>query len=282
MISIVIPAHNEETTIGDLLASLTIGAEPGEMEIIVAANGCSDRTSDVARSFDSGGTRVQVLELSEGNKPAALNAADRAAIGFPRFYIDSDVAVGLDAVLACRAALEAGAMAAAPQLTVDTSRSTWAVRAYYRVWLSAPWVTNNLVGSGFIGLSAAARARFEDFPAIGADDLWVASHIAGGEREVVQSHTFSVVASPNARQLVKRNARIRAANHLLREADLPSHNTTEFAWTWRSLIRARTTGPDAIAFLLITAATKLTTFRVLRGGMIEWNGDRGSSQVPIP
>ena len=51
--SVVVPAHDEESTIGELLTALgrTVGGGPG-LEIIVAANACTDNTVAVARGLD--------------------------------------------------------------------------------------------------------------------------------------------------------------------------------------------------------------------------------------
>ena len=47
-VSVIIPAHNEESVIGRCLAAMLEGAQPGELEIIVVCNGCSDRTGEKA------------------------------------------------------------------------------------------------------------------------------------------------------------------------------------------------------------------------------------------
>ena len=60
MISIVIPALNEEKLLPDCLGSLRKQEYSGEYEIIVADNGSRDRTADIARSFG-----VKVIDCSE-------------------------------------------------------------------------------------------------------------------------------------------------------------------------------------------------------------------------
>ena len=63
-----IPAHNEGQVIRRLLEQLITGADPGEMDIIVVANGCADDTAEVAASF---GPTVRVLTLPIASKHAA-------------------------------------------------------------------------------------------------------------------------------------------------------------------------------------------------------------------
>ena len=51
MISVVIPAYNEERGIEACLTALLEDAKPGELEVIVACSGCTDRTAEIARGF---------------------------------------------------------------------------------------------------------------------------------------------------------------------------------------------------------------------------------------
>ena len=95
MPSVIIPAHNEEAVIGRCLGSLLAGAPAGALEVIVVANGCSDRTATVASSF---GPDVRVIELAEASKHAALNAGDSVATRFPRAFVDADIEVTWSAI----------------------------------------------------------------------------------------------------------------------------------------------------------------------------------------
>src|SRR5436305_10679684 len=93
--SVIIPAHDEETTIGRCLEGLLADAREDEFEVIVVCNGCTDRTADVARSFERGAT---VIEIDRASKYLALRAGENHASGFPRFYIDADVITSAQAV----------------------------------------------------------------------------------------------------------------------------------------------------------------------------------------
>lgn len=52
MVLIIIPAHNEETVITRNLRAILAGAEPGDLEVIVACNTCRDVRAEIARRFD--------------------------------------------------------------------------------------------------------------------------------------------------------------------------------------------------------------------------------------
>src|ERR687885_433267 len=57
-VSIVIPAHNEEAVIAANLRRLLAGSAPGEFDVIVVANACSDGTAVAAKQVDG----VRVIE----------------------------------------------------------------------------------------------------------------------------------------------------------------------------------------------------------------------------
>src|ERR1700682_6135663 len=87
--SVIIAAHNEEKVLARCLDALLADSRPGELEVLVVANGCTDRTVEIARSYGI----VGVIEIPEASKHAALNAGDAAATVFPRAYLDADITI---------------------------------------------------------------------------------------------------------------------------------------------------------------------------------------------
>jgi len=214
MISIIIPAHNESNVIGRCLRALTDGAAPGELEVIVACNGCTDDTAAAARAC---GEPVRGVETEQASKIAALNLGDRAARGFPRCYIDADVEVSLDAVRKVAGVIERGeALAAAPAMRVDLSGSSWLVRAYYHVWLSRPFHADGMLGGGFYAVGQQGRARFEAFPQIIADDEFVRSLFEVHERATPADCVFTIRAPRSVFGLIKVKSRSRLGLYELR------------------------------------------------------------------
>ena len=71
MLRVIIPAHNEEAVIGRCLGTLLAAAPPGALEVIVVANGCSDRTAATAAAF--GPPDVRVVELGQASEHAAIH-----------------------------------------------------------------------------------------------------------------------------------------------------------------------------------------------------------------
>ena len=178
MISVVIPAFNEGAVIGRNLEKMVGGAAPGELEVVVVCNGCTDNTADVARSFPL----VNVIETSVPSKTNALNLGDRAVSGFPRFYVDADVMISLESLRVVARVLGTGQyLAAAPRMEADVSKSNWFVRAFQRVWMQLPYCRQGLIAQAY-GISEEGRRRFGEFPSITADDAFVRLHFAPDER----------------------------------------------------------------------------------------------------
>jgi GT2 family glycosyltransferase len=111
--AVIIPAYNEAAVIARTLMPLSQASVDGLFEVIVVCNGCTDRTADVARSVPG----VQVVELVQGSKPAALNAGDEAATLWPRLYLDADIEICATAVLAVLDRLSEGDVLAARPAT---------------------------------------------------------------------------------------------------------------------------------------------------------------------
>jgi glycosyltransferase involved in cell wall biosynthesis len=176
LLSIIIPASNEEAFIGPCLTAL-LASDAVEAEVVVVANGCRDRTVLVAQGYAvqmaAKGWGYTVLDLAQGSKPGALNAGDSVAKGPLRAYLDADIIVTppvlaqLAAVLGGDAPLYAGAT---PRIPRARSAIT---RAYARFWQSLPFAQSVAPGYGLFAVNAAGRARWGAFPAIISDDTFV-------------------------------------------------------------------------------------------------------------
>lgn len=198
--SVVIPAHNEASVIGRCLDALLVGFAQGEIDVVVVCNGCGDDTAEVARSY---GHPVHVIELDAASKAAALRAGDAAARAFPRLYLDADVVLEGAAARLVIERLNAGALAARPPIRYDSSRSSGPVRSYYRARTHVPAVLRSLWGAGVYGLSEAGRSRFDAFPDVIADDLWLDRQFSVDEVVIVDCAPVVVAAPRRAGDLVR-------------------------------------------------------------------------------
>ncbi|KJL43796.1 glycosyltransferase family 2 protein [Microbacterium trichothecenolyticum] len=212
MLSIIIAAHNEEPVIGSCLDAIRNGLRT-DAEIIVSANGCTDRTVEVAREH-----RAAVIDRPEPGKPGALNAADELATGYPRVYLDADIRVPEGGVAALERLLDQGALAAVPRRRVDTSGRPLAVRAYFAINERLPVFRDGLFGRGMIAVSESGRRRFDRFPAMIADDLFLDSQFSAAEKAEATSVEVVVEAPRTTKALVNRLVRVRRGNAEMRSA----------------------------------------------------------------
>jgi len=264
MFSVVVPAHNEAASLSRLLRGLLGSAALDELEIVVAANGCSDNTEAVASSF---GPPVRVVATSRASKTEALNLGDEAASCFPRFYVDADVELDMTVLREVAAALSVGpALIASPAVAVRTKSSSWPVRAFYRVWSELPSVRGDVVGRGVYAVSRQGRRRFEEFPDLIADDHFVRTRFQPSERAVVSGSKSYVDAPRTFRALVRRQARVRAGNRYvdgLHGTHAEDRRGARGMWAVVSAEPARIL--DVPAYLAVAAASRFRSRRLHRG-----------------
>ena len=272
-LTVVIPAHNEQNIIQSALRPL-LDAPEGEIQIVVVANGCSDATAERARETATG---IRVIDIAAASKIAALNAGSREAADYPVAFVDADVDVSGSDLVALAQRLEAGpAHVASPTMRVLPSSSWW-VRQYYRVWALTDYRSSGHIGSGVYMLSAEGRARFDDFPPVIADDLYVQRLFAADERLTPDDLFFSVRAPATLRALLGRNARIAAGNRQLAQL-YPELTPPSARAGASSLVKRVWRRPDLwIGFAVYTAVYTLARRRaralLAASGQIAWTRD---------
>jgi glycosyltransferase involved in cell wall biosynthesis len=281
MVSIVIAAHNEETVLGSCLDALRRATSPDD-EIIVSANGCTDHTADVAR--DHGAI---VVERSEPGKPGALNAGDDRATGFPRVYLDADIRVPTHSVVALERLLDEGALAAVPRRRVETSGRPLAVRAYFAINGRLPAFRDGLFGRGMIAVSEAGRRRFERFPSLTADDLFLDAQFTSSEKAEAEDVVVVVEAPRTTRALVSRLVRVRRGNAELRSASATGEigglvrESDRWAWLRDVVLPHPHLIFAAVPYLAITVAAALRARRAPRTGA-GWGRDDSTRIASAP
>lgn len=213
-VHVIVPAHDEAALIGGTLCSLLTGVPAGVLQVVVVANGCRDTTAAIARTFDG----VRVVELDTASKAAALAAGARTGGHLPRVHLDADCAItGRDVLRLVQALEEPGVLATAPGRHLQTARSSWWVRGYYRVWERLPGVRDGLYGRGVIALSLEAQRRVDALPPVLSDDLAISEAFAPDERRVVRDAVVTIRVPRTAGDLIRRRVRVATGN---READL--------------------------------------------------------------
>lgn len=273
--SVVVPAHNEEHGLHRCLAALLADARPGEFDVVVVANACTDRTSDIARGFADRGVRC--VETPVPSKSNALNLGDAAVRQLPRIYLDADVVISTAAAREMAWALtDRRFLAAAPRLHVDTTGANRLASAYVRVWESLPVFDSGYVGSGCYALSAEGRARFDRFPDLIGDDLFVNRLFRPSEKLTLSDHQLRTFAPRHIRGIVHRGLRVRAGT--LQAAATSSPPTRTLAHL-RTLARRPANLLDVAVFAAVQVVIVVAArWRRLRRHDHRWLRDESSRQ----
>lgn len=189
--TIIIAAHNEAAVIESTLLALRVAADSG-ISIVVVCNGCTDETASIARAT----AVARVVELDVASKTAALRLGDQIAGDGPRIYLDADITMTSSAAIHVldHLAVERS-LAARPPVSFDYRGASWAVQRWYKTRERLPSIEHSLWGAGVYALSAQGRDRFDEFPDIVSDDLFVDSLFCESEVEIVPT-TPVVVRTP--------------------------------------------------------------------------------------
>jgi glycosyltransferase involved in cell wall biosynthesis len=279
VISVVIPAHNESAVIGRLLTGLLSDARPGEFDVVVVANGCTDDTAAVAEAY---GLSVTVVTTPVPGKAAAMRLGDERARGFPRLYVDADVELTTkDARALAEALTEPGVLAVAPGRQLVLDRRPLTVRWYYQFWERLPVVRSGLFGRGVIGVNAAGKERLGELADVIGDDLLASVSFTASERRVVTGSTVLVHAPRTSADLVRR--RIRSATATAQVGQRTSAGDS--ARTRRADLVDVVRKDPAMAlrlpvFLGVTVVSRARARRRVRSGdFVTWLRDESSRQV---
>lgn len=274
MISIIIPAHNEANVIARCLRGMVEGAKPGELEILVVCNGCTDDTAAIAESF---GPPVRVLQTEVASKNAALNLGHESANAYPRFFVDADISLSLDSIRRVARVLEGGEIhGAAPRMRVDLEGRGWPIRAYYDIWMRTPYVREGMLGSGVYAISEEGGQRFDKFPDIIADDGFIRLLFEPHERLSVDDSHFVMTPPRTLRSLIHINVRRRVGRFEM--AEIHGSATENEARVQRralyGLFRNPSCWPGLIVYLYAKAACMMIyRWKAFRGKQKEWNRD---------
>ncbi|MGW0485319.1 glycosyltransferase [Nonomuraea sp. NPDC003214] len=268
-VSVVVPAHNEEAVIAAGLDTLLAGAEPGEFDVVVVANGCSDGTARAAAR-----PGVRVLETATPGKAHALRLGDAACRTFPRVYLDADVRLDAGSLRALVAAAGSpGVLACAPQVSWDLTGVGPLVRRVLAVHEALIRPGRALAGVGVYALTAEGHSRVFPLPDVISDDGYVDSFFTGDERVVVTGARSVVRPARTVRAHLARRVRVRQGNRQLAALGRPLRPLE--AGSLRRVVRSGAAGPLNVAcYLAVLAADRLLTR--LRGDRQDWGTDASS------
>jgi glycosyltransferase involved in cell wall biosynthesis len=99
-LSVVIPAHNEESRLPGSLSRILdyLNQQPYTWEVLVVENGSRDRTAQVAEGFAQEWPALRVLREPQRGKGRAVRRGMLQASGEYRFICDADLSMPIDQV----------------------------------------------------------------------------------------------------------------------------------------------------------------------------------------
>jgi glycosyltransferase involved in cell wall biosynthesis len=274
--SVVIPAHNEESVLDRCLQALLTGFAPGELDVVVVANACTDRTAEIAREAG-----VRVVETSTPGKANALRLGDAECVTFPRIYADADIELGSSSVRALLTALSGSdALAAAPVPTWDLVGASGPAHRVHRVHEQLMAPRRGLAGVGVYVLTEDGHRRIFPLPDVLSDDGFVHRSFAANERLVVARAPVVVRPARTLRAHLRRRIRVREGN---RQLDALGARAPEGRIRLRSLMRLvaerSVSALDAAFYLAILVVDVVLTRWT--GPSIAWSTDATSRQALI-
>lgn len=181
---IVVPVRNERAVLAHTVPALLDCVAGQGGQIIWVCNGCTDGSAEMIRQLHP--QDAQIIELATPGKTGALQAGDDALAGlFPRLYLDADVtlrACDLQVLLTPLANGSADLVAA--RRLHDTAGASRISAAIARTWEELPYA-RECAFLGAIGISAAGRALWQEWPEVSGDDIFVAAMVPPARRRFV-------------------------------------------------------------------------------------------------
>jgi glycosyltransferase involved in cell wall biosynthesis len=274
MTSVIIAAHNEAAVIAGLLTALT--KDNHDFDIVVVCNGCSDNTAEIARTF---GHPVRVIETEVANKANALNLGDEAALDFPRIYVDGDITVDGDTIMALSQALQNGDFLAAGVAPImDTAGCSAGVKAFYSIKNRLPSSRVGMAGSGLYAMSEAGRKRFEKFPAVVSDDLFARVLFNETERTTLPGRHSVVYAAKTVKALLIQRTRSAFGSGQVAQLypELLKNNSGANSKALLALFCNPFLWASLAIYIYVTFRSKLKAKRLLREAGYFWEREQSS------
>jgi dolichyl-phosphate beta-glucosyltransferase len=189
-LSVVIPAYDEERRIGPTVERIVayLRRRGGTSEILVVAEGCHDRTVDVAKGIGTEGLPLRVLDSGANHgKGHCVRRGMLAARGTLRLFTDADLSTPIEELEGLAGAIAAGHDVAIgsrrlPESRVDVPQPWWR-QAMGRGFnwcvqhLAVPGIADTQCGFKLFSADAArqifSRQRIDQF-GFDVEVLWIA------------------------------------------------------------------------------------------------------------
>ena len=278
MPSVIIPAHNEEALIERVIEGVLADGIP-DLECVVVANACSDRTVDIARRYEP---RIQVIDTPTPGKCNALNVGEKTLKTFPRVFLDGDIILEPGTLRTILAASGPDRPLLSPMPRFNLEDASLGIRLFYRAQkFNAYFGNGSPNGSGTFVLSEEGRSRWDTFPEIIADDGFVQGHFRPEERSAVPT-AYAVVGPPrDLSSMLRVRARVRRGWAQLREMhpELMRNHVAQGGSMIKQLLPRPWEWPSMLVYGYVRVGERLIARNQLRRNAgLEWGRDESARQ----
>ncbi len=277
MATVIVPAHNESSVIEDCLNSII--NQKGIDHIIVPCNGCTDDTIEIVKSkYPS----VVCLDIETPSKTNALNVAEEKAqelgLSYPIFYIDADTQLSENAIQHITEAMQdSTTLLAAPTPIIDTSKSSWLVKTYYKVWLSLPYIKEGVIATCSFIVSEEGRKRFDKFADVIGDDGFIRCHFKNKEISNIDGAEIYIRAPKDIFSLIKIKTRARLGNmELIARNKCPVIENKNYGNVMKSRLLSIDFFPTAIYILIAMVIRVRANMQFKKLDDYQWEKDTSS------
>ena len=276
-VTLIIPAHNEEVVLEEKLENAVRIDYPREkLEILVASDGSSDRTIEIAERFEERDVRALAFGNRRG-KTSVLNDAVSSATGEVLCFCDANVMFQPDALKVLVGRLsdtKIGAASGEVRLASHESNFEHGESLYYvlerHVQLAESRLGSLMGVDG--GMYVMHKELFRPLPADTIlDDFVVSMHVIGqGRRVVYEPRALATEnGTPLASQEYRRRVRVSAgAVQSLKRSDFPPLSRPIELWQYVSHKLLRWLGPLWLLLLLVASAALWNASVFYRGVFI--------------
>ena len=186
---LVVAAHNEETVIGRRIENLLALDYPADkLEIVVASDGSSDRTNEIASEIAAREPRVHLLACERGGKTLAQNRAVRETASELLAFTDANTEWAPDALrelVANFADHDVAYAAGKLQLTASDGTNREGLYWRYELWLRSNESKLGSITAGNGAIYAVRRSDYLEDPSITGHDFGLPFRMVQRKRRAV-------------------------------------------------------------------------------------------------
>lgn len=272
--TIIIPSHNEASIISRLLNAVIEYSQKRAAEIIVIPNGCTDNTMEVLEKYESS---IQIIELNEGSKNKAINAAIERAQGRVLVVLDADTELLCEDLDHLINAVKGPIHYATIHGNYVLDGCDWVVRGYYKAYDFLGFQSEG--GNGiYANTKSGIRERIGSFPSDVNDDTLSCWAFLPEERAYIKESAVKIHVPKTHDGLINGLSRSTRRRLHLEKVIPPEVYKSRRDYKRFSSIKRVIKKPDIwlsyLIYLLIKFTTKRAGYKMFNNNDTRWLSDR--------